>query len=342
MKRTVLFFFLTAMSCIQSFILMANLSLANDTIAEITPQGLRFKTENNISVEREDLYISLKKVEVSYIFKNHANRDITAEVAFPVPPYFFGNLENGIYSHNPLNFPDFTVEVNNKQLTCKKDIRAVVDGKDHTALLQRMNISVEDFGKYDNPDKENDISGLSKENKKALADAGIISDDQYPLWTVEMKYHWTQTFPANSTVNVKHSYAPYFGEERFSFYQNQEAGGISPNIAEEMCLDRKTRKALEKKMIAKAEETKYVELYYAWVPYILTTANNWKKPIKDFHLTIERPEDAIVSLCFDHKLVKTGPTRFEAHIKDFIPEKDLKVYFIKNEGEGSFDRTNNY
>ena len=49
------------MICLQLFILSVNLSIANDTLVEITPQGLQFKIEKNISIEREDpLYQSQK------------------------------------------------------------------------------------------------------------------------------------------------------------------------------------------------------------------------------------------------------------------------------------------
>jgi hypothetical protein len=49
--------------------------------------GIVVRDENNIQIEREDLYISSNKIEVSYIFKNLSQEDITTEVAFPIPPY---------------------------------------------------------------------------------------------------------------------------------------------------------------------------------------------------------------------------------------------------------------
>lgn len=320
---------ISAMVCFQLFSALVNPSIANDTIVEITPQGLQFKTEKNISIEREDLYISLKKVEVSYIFKNHSDKDITAEMAFPVPPYKIFDFKIVNHSHKPINFRDFIVEVNNRQITYKKEIRALVNGKDHTTLLRSLNISIEDFGKYDfaNPNQASDISKLTEENRKILANLGILNVTE-PCWTVEMKYHWTQTFPANSNVSIKHSYTPYYGGEPGTFHwnmwTNKLEGDINERIVKESCLDQKTEKAIEKKMIGKLE----VYIYYTWVSYILTTANNWKTPIKDFHLTLEKSENAIISLCFDHKLVKTSPNRFEADIENFVPKRDLEVYFI--------------
>ena len=334
-KHLIYVSFIIAIIWLQLFILSVNLSIANDTIVEIAPQGLQFKTEDNISIEKESLFISLKKIEVSYIFKNHSSKDITAEVAFPVPPYQIHGFIMGNHSHKPINFSDFKVEVNNTQTSYKKEIRALVNGRDYGALLQNLNISIEDFGKYDfaNPQKESDISRITKEDRRKLLELGILNGGE-PHWTVEMKYHWTQTFPANSSVSIKHSYTPYFGGiyQVFQGWENELLGEISGGIAEESCLDQKTKKAIEKKMIARVKgSNKAFNLYCDWVSYILTTANNWKKPINDFHLIIEKPENAITSLCFDHKLIKTSPTRFEAYVKNFIPGKDLKVYFIYEE-----------
>ncbi|MBI4825928.1 MAG: DUF4424 family protein [Nitrospirae bacterium] len=105
-----------------------NSSFANDTVAEITPNGLQFKTEENISIEREDLYISLNKIEVSYIFKNHSDKDITVEVAFPIPPYWGLEVANIPYSHYPLNFSDFIAEADGKKIDYKKEVRAFSNG----------------------------------------------------------------------------------------------------------------------------------------------------------------------------------------------------------------------
>ena len=54
-----------------------------------------------------------------------------------------------------------------------------------------------------------------------------------------------------------------------------------------------------------------------WVDYILTTANTWKTPIKDFELVVERPkperhEQYYVSFCWDGKVKKRGPDTFVA------------------------------
>jgi hypothetical protein len=71
-----------------------------------------------------------------------------------------------------------------------------------------------------------------------------------------------------------------------------------------------------------------------WVDYILTTANTWKTPIKDFELIIEKPkpkgpEHYYVSLCWDGKIEKRGVDMFVARVANFVPKRELRVMFFQ-------------
>jgi hypothetical protein len=70
------------------------------------------------------------------------------------------------------------------------------------------------------------------------------------------------------------------------------------------------------------------------IDYVLSSGGNWKAPIGDFHLTVDkgRPE-ALVSVCMDG-LVKTGPTRFEVRKVNFRPERDLSILILAPAPEG--------
>ncbi len=66
-----------------------------------------------------------------------------------------------------------------------------------------------------------------------------------------------------------------------------------------------------------------------WVNYILTAANSWKTPIRQFELIVERPEGDVVSFCWDGKVQKVDKTRFRAKAQDFVPAKELVVCFFQ-------------
>jgi len=79
------------------------------------------------------------------------------------------------------------------------------------------------------------------------------------------------------------------------------------------------------------------------VKYILTTANTWKGPIHDFELVVEKPApekpvsgqpangrggDYSVSFCWDGPVEHPDQTHFIAHKTDFVPSRELTVYFF--------------
>lgn len=80
---------------------------------------------------------------------------------------------------------------------------------------------------------------------------------------------------------------------------------------------------------AKAPAKHTAWLLMRWVNYILRTANNWQRPIRDFELTVERPEGWFTSFCWDGPVEKISPTTFRARAKDFVPQRDLAVYFFE-------------
>jgi len=76
----------------------------------------------------------------------------------------------------------------------------------------------------------------------------------------------------------------------------------SDNIAHinAACIDAKLARTIfvsGKRQLADPKiSSDYAEL--AWVDYILTTANNWETPIKDFELDIQKPSTSwYLSLC---------------------------------------------
>jgi hypothetical protein len=73
----------------------------------------------------------------------------------------------------------------------------------------------------------------------------------------------------------------------------------------------------------------------SWVKYILTTANTWKTPIKDFELVVDRSSAGdnrpyVVSFCWDGSVQPVDAKRFSAKKLNFVPDKELTIYFLSN------------
>jgi hypothetical protein len=306
---------------------------ANDSAVEITPSGLQFKSLKDVSIEKEELFISTDRVEVAYNFKNQSSTDIVTEVAFPIPEYKWTLLGRSV-----TDFADFTVEVDGKKNRFKREVKAFARGKDCTRILTDMNISIVDFGKYESgldPVMKRPyvtfVDRLKPTDKKILIDSGILRafieaepDVVFPDWSVSIKYYWTQRFPSRKTVTIRHSYGPYAGFRPFCASNSDDVEFLRKNA----CIDESFVSWMRNNGLSGDDCPMGL-----WVSYILTTANNWHGPIKDFRLTIEKKADQEVSTCFDPKIRKTKDNRYQSHVKDFIPEKDLKVYFFSRLGE---------
>jgi hypothetical protein len=292
---------------------------ANDSAAEIATGGIQFKEEKNISIEREELSISKKRIEVNYLFRNHSKTDISTEIAFPIPQYEYS------FDRVIPDFDDFIVEVNGQRVKYKKEIRAFVGGKDYTKLLEGMNVSISDFGKFDPQKKPYYISKLSEKDRATLIKLRIADtapEIGWPLWSVSMKYHWTQKFPASETVSIRHTYTPYYGYKPIEYDLKSNETVL---FLKEACIDRNTIEWIKENSVRREENY----FYPVWVSYILTTANNWRKPIKSFNLTVHNSENERSSFCFDHKITKSSPARHEVYIRDYVPSSNLQVYFFE-------------
>ncbi len=60
-------------------------AIANDSGAEMTAAGgLVLKSNRNIDLLNEDLYVSAEQIRVNYVFRNQGRQDESVIVAFPI------------------------------------------------------------------------------------------------------------------------------------------------------------------------------------------------------------------------------------------------------------------
>lgn len=294
----------------------------NDSAVETGAGGIQLRKEARISMQRERLTISLGKVTVEYEFLNTTDQDITTEVAFPIPPYVFD--PGG--SRGRWNFSDFRVWVDGNKLNFQTEVRAQFKGIDHTDLLRGLGINIQHFANYDENAVKNQsqFSKLPKPARENLIRLGLINVEGggYPTWSVLKTYHWSQRFPAHKIVRVRHEYNPVVG------FRWVVIAKIRSEF-KDACID----PSLERRLRALVARNPDLGdgIQPSWVKYILTTANTWKTPIKDFELVVERPGTQFISFCWDGKVGRVGANRLVAKKADFVPTQELSVYFLPNE-----------
>ncbi|WP_353646956.1 DUF4424 domain-containing protein [Mesorhizobium sp. WSM2240] len=319
---------LSAIAAILAPILMTPAPVhANDTSAVLGAGGLELTTSEDIVMASEDLYLSPSEVRVRYAFVNESDDDITTTVAFPLPDIdqnFFGEMVS-LPAPDEDNFVDFRVTVDGKTVQPKLEQKAFTDdGADVSATLVELGLPL-NAQREGWEEKVRELPGAAWQKLVAQGLLDVETDDRNdrsadfsPTWVLRATFHWQQTFPAGETVNVHHRYKPIVGG--VSVFEDEQ----QLNDYQAYCLDAHGKAGLRRLM----KQTRISPLEVSYVP---TTGSNWKGPIRDFHLTIDKEQPhAILSLC-ERGLKKMGPTTFELSRTNFTPKDDIRFVVFKGE-----------
>ena len=319
-------------------------ALANDGFGGLAATGLTFGQTEAVAMEEEDLTIAIDRIAVDYVFRNVTAADVTGEVIFPLPPVHVGYLMESSWNlpedTGRDNLVGFKAVVDGKEVAVSVDRIAVLEpeweegrplsfqydtpGTDVTADLERLGIPVSlDLAKVVDA-----LAALTPAQKTEAMDLGLAVIDEtftYAHWSVILRYHWTQTFPANAVVKVSHE------------YENRSAGGVLSwshppedymlTLEKQYCIDDGTSRAMAKALARPPEADGQVySVGMSWnIAYVLRTANSWAGPIKRFKLTLDKGAPGnIISLCVEG-IKKTGPTTFVMEKTDFVPDRDLEI-----------------
>lgn len=308
-------------ACLSFFAVAAQ---ANDTAVEISVGGLKLRNERSVLMEKERLFISKELVKVEYEFRNTSNQPIISEVAFPIPAFKYDYEDRG-----GRDFSNFKAWIDGKPIQVEKEVRAFVKDREVTEELRHAGITIENFGNFDPSDNSNKIKTLKTDVRNNLVRIGALSTDEaensqyfWPEWENIIKYHWRQKFPPGAIVHIKHEYRPVYG------YNPPLVQNLKKEISD-ACIDKDLIREIEKR-VANGDSGHTHVLKAYWVSYILTTANTWQTPIKDFELVAQGEEDELISFCWEGMIEKTGNAQYKARKTDFIPSRDLKIYFLSN------------
>lgn len=321
----------TALFALLVFAAMVHTSvLANDTSAVLGAGGLELTTSKDVVMASEDLYLSRSQIRVRYVFRNESDRDITTRVAFPLPDVDQNERSEMVFlpAEDQENFVDFHVTVDGRPVQPKLEQKAVTgEGTDVTAAITKTGLLVN----AQLPGWQDKARALPHEVRQHLVKQGLIEADDPgnrpaefdPTWKLRATFHWEQTFPAGKAITVEHRYKPItggvssFDESQFNDYKSY-------------CLDNQGKAGVRRLMrqaqaAAQADPQRNPGISGPGeVEYILTTGANWKGPIGDFHLTIDKENpNAVLTLCMDG-LKKSGPTTFELRRTNFRPKEDIR------------------
>jgi len=334
-------------------------ALADDSASSIADGGLVPRSETRIVMAKEVLRISETKVVVDYDFRNDTDQDVTTEVAFPIPPYENEFAEDNVPYRS---FQNFRLWVDGKPIHYETEAKATLKRKDVTALLEADHIDIPTFGHYDDSTVDAnqymqilvpDFTRLPKETQSRLYKKKIfenLSGAAFGRWSVHLQYHWTQTFPAHSTVHIRHDYSPVLGGTLNMPVQGLYLA-LTPGLAQTdagrwnysgagyisgFCPGPDLLQGMISRFSEVLNSLEGGRFEMLWLDFILTSANTWQRPIEDFMLIVERPQpkqdwNTIISFCSpaNGAVEKLDADHLQVHLTNFVPASELHIGFFE-------------
>lgn len=297
---------------------------ANDSTAEHAAGGLVLTRTADIDMVSEDLFISADEVRVRYVFRNRAPREMRTIVAFPMP-------DRDLREEREMDvaYPsDFETRVDGRRVAMKVERRALLGGVDRTALLAGLGLS---------PDAGSEaLDRLKPADKARLLKLGLAEADEYdagrgwerhlaPAWTVRESWFWEQTFPTGRDLAVEHRYRPGTGGSVDAALADPgfRATAEGRALIRDHCVDSAFLAGLDR-LARRGGATPEQR-----IGYILATGANWRSPIGNFRLVVDKGAPAnLVSFCGEG-VRKLSPTRFEMRRKDWRPDRDLRILIVQ-------------
>ena len=304
---------------------------ANDTTASTGAGGLVLERTDAIDMASEDLLVSADLIRVRYVFRNQTADDVETIVAFPMP---LRDLSEE-WGRNHSYPSDFHTAVEGRPVQSALERKAIVKGQDHTALLERLRIPVAPGNIMDATKVMDALPEAERSRLQSLGLAGVeefsfgaepMAHHLVPLWTVQDRYWWRQSFPAGRDLNVEHRYVPGAGSSVDTLLASEYVKPDDPDL-----LALIERYCIGKDFLAAAERLRKpnVVLPPRWIDYILTTGANWRSPIGSFRLVVDKGKPGnLVSFC-GTGVKQISPTQFEVRHENWRPTRDLHVLILE-------------
>jgi Domain of unknown function (DUF4424) len=317
-------------------VISAGVAGANDSTAGLTNYGLVLTKNTDVEMRSEKLYISDKQVRVDYQFLNTSAKDVTVTVAFPMPDITVQGLDDNISVPNPdsPNILGFSTLVDGKAVNAQVEQKVIQGGVDRTALLRSLGVPLSPFAQS----TDAVLDKLPKATKDQLVKLGLamsyddgegatLQTHMQATWTLKTTYYWTQTFPAGRALAVHHQYTPSVGGSAGTTWGSTDDAKSSDYAARvaKYCVDNDFLKSVRATVPAGVG---YSPLQEERIDYVLISGANWKSPIGDFTMIIDKgAANRLVSFCGDG-VTKIAPTQFQVHHTNFTPTKNVAVLIL--------------
>lgn len=337
-------------------LLLPAVTVFGQSAPSIAAGGLEPSSDPRITVVRELVHISDRKVAVEYDLANNSDADITTDLGFAVPPYKnqWNLLDPALQSFRSLH-----VWADGKPVEYRTETKADLDGRDVTKTLEKARIDIATFGHMNLGRDQHqstrtvfvaDYERLPQKEKHRLRGEGIFKGEEgFSLYTVNMRYHWEQTLAAHSTAHIREEYIPVVGFTEAPPQAQALEAALTPAAAGTGAAPGRTQSQASQLLGGFCADPKFIHTmldahkYFAqnwggsivphWVDFSLLSDSGWRKPIEDFTLVVDIPEPAdgqrtLISFCAPGIVDKMGTGHPQVHLTKYVPGTDLHIGFF--------------
>jgi hypothetical protein len=325
------------------FLLSAPILSANDTGYGFQNGTFRFEKNPDVALQNETLTIGIDQITVDYVFKNESALPQVIPTVFPMPPMLF--------SEGDVNWiQDFQVLLDGKCLETRRHLVALFGDQDITPQLRESGW---------NERKLVDLlrRGMGDDSQNTLAEAqskdwfrkGWISETGVPRFSLQEYFTWELELRPQQSHWVRHTYRPSFQ----STVPMLADSLLERNWEVESWPLRKGESHGSRRSVPREADPEFAQavihashsgnrtvvgdrfFYPTYLEYKLTTGANWRGPIRDFTLIIQKPSpDTLVTMFGNPQtqaMEKTQPGTLIFHATDFVPREELRFLFVRPE-----------
>ena len=290
--------------------------------------GPIFDLPAGVSIERQEVDISIYSVRLAYVFKSSKRQSVHFSFAMPDMPVDAGpdivaldeNSEAaGLAADTqPANYLRLSVSVNGRKLTLAGHGRALLDGKDVTRQLLDAGVPL-----LSGPYGDSIWRQLPSEKQTELKASGLLSGDS-ALWTYRADFEWDVALGPGET-HVEASYAPlsdYWSDIDLSDFPEIATGGSATRA---YCIDDAVRRAF----LSGAHQ------YELYTVTHLAPPVGWHGPVRHYRLVVDKQHATdLIAFC-PLAAKKISPTRLEWTTTDYTPGDAVGVLFFWDTGAAS-------
>jgi hypothetical protein len=341
--------------CAVPFLLPAQFAAANSA-PSVAAGGLLPRHDVHITVAREVVHISDRKVIVEYDFRNDGAADLTTELEFPVPPY-----QNQWDAMDPVlqSFRTLKIWADGKPVEYETEAKAELNGRDVSKTLRDAGIDIPTFGHLQIGRDQHgaaqhiwvaDYERLHEKERHHLESEGIFKGEEgYCAYTVNLRYHWLQEFPAHAIVHIREEYLPVVGFTQVPADPGAFQAALTPTAGSNNAWRGPDAQNIRSQLGGFCTDSRFVQtMLWAqkafagtwdggiiphWVDFNLSADVLWHKPIEDFTLIVDVPQpgrgqQTLVSFCSPGVVDKHDMEHPQVHLTKYVPGTDLHIGFF--------------